>query len=1358
MIVEKDSATLGYLGEITKPLDADHHEVCKYINQQDSNYKSVRDVIRSMVERFRSKGNMEIVCRISRWGLPYRCRSLVNTRLMITALREFDGGAENEIKKVQTLLNTLEAPEDDLQYFLDRRMEGSSEWILSNADFRSWLDNMNQNPCILWLRGPPGAGKSILSAFLVQHFRVLGLNCQFYMFRYGNQTRTSLNSFLRSMAYQIAQCVPEYRRRLAKLSEDGFNAEKAESRVLWQKLFSQCLFGVKLSMPLYWVIDGLDEADSPQTLLNILSAISSSNQAIRLVFISRKSQPLSVAFERLATCIDTRYMSFDDSVQDLQFYVEQEIEFMHASPKLKDHITTTIMNMANGNFLWVHLVLKEVMMCLTKTDIDRALRELPAELEPLYARMELTLASHSRVSDKNLAKTILTWATCSKRPLTLQELSQALQPEYQPIIDLTHTINQVCGEFITVSAKGDVTMIHQTAREYLTKTSGLHFSVCPPEAHYALFQRSISFLSTSNPRIQAEQVKSQPFLLYAATSWAYHLRLSSAWKDRNSLLLLAKFFQRPSVLTWIYCLAVVGQLRVLVQASKTLTDFLERRATVDSEESPITHQIQEKEAIAQWAMDLVKIVGKFGTHLVAYPRSIYSLIPSLCPRDSVIHRRFGNKTQGLSSGLRLSGFSNNSWDDNLAKFSVGQDSSGISIKGLDNHFAILLTNGTVVLYHSMTCEESRRFRHGERVLQMHFNASGNKLVTYGYRTTKIWNVSSASEMECISNPPGTKALAITFVANDTAVLTCSEDRTIRQWSFLNPPHEWDVVLGDAEFGSNFHNSPTSVAFNHEGTQVALAYRGYPLSVWAVDFPGIIGKCERHGNVGHDLWTGVEKVNWNPVTGHVMGTYTDRCFFKWHPTENEYQESSVVALEIVCSPDGNLFVTTSLDGTLRIWNFHHFAMIYQLSCTSPVTDISFDPDCRRLYDLRESFCNVWEPNALIRLAEADEKASETSSSMGSSGNMSMASEMSAEMLEPITALAINPRSSAYCAGNDDGVLTLSNTESDEVVELSRGFMTVDHIVWSGDGTTLATADLSGRVIVKAVDCNHIPRERALSQTSAKDSVQQILLDHSGSHLLICTPQLAQLWSVGMKTLLANLTLPNSSVKWANHPDDKKILLCFGFFDIRMFHWADFHEMTSLRLDRTLVDKEVSESQPALFRLGSTDWPLGPDEFETFVDKSLTTPDRSIMLVQTSRASDHRRRRKQFMTFRKTDLTGDNVSSIITANPLPEHILSRIEIALGFVDSRRIKGFWDFSSTDQDAAVLVFLDKDFWVCTGLLTNDTGPQNGMKKHFFLPRDWLNIDCLELAAITTEGTFMCPRNGEVGIVRGGLRDEWVG
>jgi WD40 repeat protein len=1022
------------------------------------------------------------------------------------------------------------------------------------------------------------------------------------------------------------------------------------------------------------------------------------------------------------------------------------------------------MNMANGNFLWVHLVLKEIMLCFTEADIEKALRELPAGLEPLYQRMEASLAKQPRISDPNLGKVILTWASCSRRPLNLSELSQALLPEYQPALDLQHTIGQVCGEFVNVDGNGNVTMIHQTARDYLMKTPGLSFSIFPPEAHYMLFKKCLSFLFRANTRTLMEHISSQPFLLYAATSWAHHLSLSSAAQDRASLLLLAKFLDGPSVLTWIHYLALAGQLRILVLASKSLMAFLEKRARIDVEESHITHPLREMEMIGLWAIDFIKVVGKFGTHLVSHPKSIYKLVPPFCPPGSIVYRQFGPKV--LSSTLRVSGLSNNSWDDNLAKFSVGRDSQGVKIKCLENHFAILVADGTVILYHSMACEELRRFPHGERVLAMQFNNAGDKLVTYGFRSTRVWSLSTARQLHCISNPNDTKALAVTFAANDTAVLTCSEDRAIRQWSLLVSPDSWVEILGDNTFGNHHHNSPKCVAFNQEGTQVALAYRGFPLSVWSIDHPGIVGMCERPGNVGLDLWTGVDRVGWNPVTGHVVGIYSDGCVFKWHPEENDNQELKTVALEIECSPDGNLLVTCSSDGTLQIWNFHHFALIYQLLCTSPVIDLAIDPNGQRIYDLRDSFCNVWEPNFLIRLAEADEKASENSSAIGSTKQLPMKSEVSVEMLEPITALAISPQTSAYCAGSDEGTITFSKSGSNQVVPLSQGFMTVTHLVWSEDDSIIVTADLSGRISVKLLDVSStLPREQALFRISAQGSIYQILLSSKSKRLLVYTSNSAQIWSISSKKLVAMCVLQNSSMRWANSPHAEDILLCFGFKDVRIFNWTNLEELGSLQINRELIDVESQELAPRLSQKASESGAASPEELETLVNKTFVTPDQSIMLIETSRASDHRRRQKQFMIIKTSDISADGSENIITPSPLPDDILTRIEMPLGFLDEHGIKTFWTFSSrsasdptTSPGPAVLAFLDKDFWVCTGLLNGGgTVILEGVKRHFFLPRDWLNIECLELAIMTNNGTLFCPRNGEVAIIRDGLKEEWI-
>ena len=51
-MLEKDSSILGYANEVSRALDADHHDVCKYDSPQDSNYISVRNALKTLVSRF----------------------------------------------------------------------------------------------------------------------------------------------------------------------------------------------------------------------------------------------------------------------------------------------------------------------------------------------------------------------------------------------------------------------------------------------------------------------------------------------------------------------------------------------------------------------------------------------------------------------------------------------------------------------------------------------------------------------------------------------------------------------------------------------------------------------------------------------------------------------------------------------------------------------------------------------------------------------------------------------------------------------------------------------------------------------------------------------------------------------------------------------------------------------------------------------------------------------------------------------------------------------------------------------------------------------------------------------------------
>lgn len=57
MVLEKESSVLGYPGEISKPLDADHHGVCKFTGPDDPRYITVRNMLNSLIAKANPKSS-----------------------------------------------------------------------------------------------------------------------------------------------------------------------------------------------------------------------------------------------------------------------------------------------------------------------------------------------------------------------------------------------------------------------------------------------------------------------------------------------------------------------------------------------------------------------------------------------------------------------------------------------------------------------------------------------------------------------------------------------------------------------------------------------------------------------------------------------------------------------------------------------------------------------------------------------------------------------------------------------------------------------------------------------------------------------------------------------------------------------------------------------------------------------------------------------------------------------------------------------------------------------------------------------------------------------------------------------------
>ncbi|MCJ1386504.1 hypothetical protein MMC17_009630, partial [Xylographa soralifera] len=1349
MVLQKESSILGYPGEISKPLNADHHDVCKFTSPKDPNYLSVRSALCYLLEQFRSDNTVSLRSRYA-----------------------------EERRKIESLLSMFTSSIEDCDFYLEKRFNGSCGWFLTNRTFRSWLVDDAPASRILLCKGRPGSGKSVLAAVVVEHLQNLNHNCSFYFFRFGDQTKRTISGFLHSIAYQISDGVPDFRRRLLQLIDNGLDITKSNSKAIWQKLFMSVLFKLSNIKPVYLVVDALDECEMPALLLKLFADIPASKVPIRIIVFSRDNYLLSTLFETALKAVPVTFLSVDDSRDDLRLYVTEEIRSMRGEPIFKEQMAAKIFEKAEGNFLWVHLVIQEILQCHTQGAVLEALNNIPADLEALYERMHVILEKSLRPADLAMSRTILLWVTCARRSLTLAELDRALQPEYPLILDLKSTVSQVCGEFVVVDNLSQISMVHSTAREYLIKSLNSRLGVSVAAAHQHLFMKCLTVLVEPGVRSQVEQFASPSFLLYAAISWPYHLELTAAPSDEAFLILLVKFFRGSFILTWIHILAIAGQLQILLQVSKILNAFIANCNKVNADRNSATHRLQERELLAHWATDLTHIVGKFGLQLMRHPKSVYALVPSFCPHESVLFEQFGSK-QALSS-IRISGFSNAAWDDCLAKFAIGGRNIPLGIFCLNQYFSIVMSNGVVILYRSSTCEEAWRFSHGERVLKMCHSTDGEKLVTCGLFTTKVWSVISARQLHSFVNPSRAKALAVSLKTDGDTLMVFSEDRVVRCISLNNADNGWKIyenVFGEVMFEGRQYNSPQNVSFSPDSNQIAVSFRGFPLSIWGVENPRprLIGRIKRHGDRGErregaqSKYTDVQTMCWNPITKHILGTYNDGCFFKWHPFENDYQESKILAVNIKCSSNGCFFITSTVDGGIKIWDFQRFSLIYQLSCPSSVTDLAIDPDNRRIYDLRDTFCTIWEPNVLLRLYGAGEMASDTTSTNESLTMIPMASETSVEMPELVTAISVNPQTLQCAVGNDEGGVRLFGVDGELIMELSQGFMTVEHIVWSEDGNLVAIADLSRRINIEYVNHKDMTSPlRSVLTIKEEDTIQKIIFNSSTDLLLVCTAGFLKLWS--LETMASTMTWPQtvSGTFWAAHPLNNALLLGFGFTSIQVCTWAGLQIENEVAIDRTTIDIESDKApQESMRRRISAPLPVSPREDENRVDKVWLTSDDKQALVETSSATPQGRRKKQFMLIALAHLPMPDSSETeteISAVPLPADLLARIEMPFGFLsnDIRRdrrqssLKNGEAGSSLTTSENTLVFLDREFWVCTWSFS-DSGIESRVRRHFFLPQDWLNMECLELAIIRSDGTLVCPKNGEVALVWNGLKEEWI-
>ncbi|EFY95807.2 ankyrin repeat-containing protein [Metarhizium robertsii ARSEF 23] len=451
---------------------------------------------------------------------------------------------------------------------LKRRWEGTGQWLLDSTEFENWLERKGQT---LFCSGIPGAGKTVLSAIVVDHLcRKFGndssigiawLFCEYH--RHNEQTLEHLlSSLLKQLLKQqttLPNCVTElyesHQRRTTRPSIDDIVKLLQSSTATLSRIFV--------------IVDALDECQTTEGCqMDFISKLFTFKDGVKanIFATSRHIDRIQSKFSR---CISLEIKATDE---DIRMYLKgQRRRFSPdmVSDELQARIESKVIEASADMFLLAAFHMNRLVELKTRQDIINFLESIQESgLDAAYKKTMETIENQDQNS-VSLAKRILAWTIYAKRAFSVEELRHVLavragtkqfNPDYMPCAT---DLLSVCAGLVTDNNEsGVIHLIHYTTLEFFRQTRrdwlrDMQADLAETCLTYLLYDCFRVGTCKANQAFEAKF----DFYTYAAGNWAGHAgisRPSNAGLARKEKVqpLLDKFLATdplpPSFLYWLF--------------------------------------------------------------------------------------------------------------------------------------------------------------------------------------------------------------------------------------------------------------------------------------------------------------------------------------------------------------------------------------------------------------------------------------------------------------------------------------------------------------------------------------------------------------------------------------------------------------------------------------------------------------------------------------------------------------------------------------------------------------------------------------------------------------------------------------
>ncbi|GKZ21603.1 hypothetical protein AbraCBS73388_007504 [Aspergillus brasiliensis] len=773
----------------------------------------------------------------------------------------------------------------------------------------------SDGPCIFWLNGMAGTGKSTIARSVARSFQDKGRLGATYFFKRGEGDRGSARRFVSTVTRQLITAIPSLAPGVTKAIEDDPDISKRGFKIQFEKLLLEPLSKLDEGpnvRRLVIVVDALDECDDEQDLrllLQLFPRIQESKLVqLRAFITSRPELPIQLGFQEERVKDNHRDLVLHRIPQpviehDISLFLRHKLDRIAKERALPpdwpgDAQFSALVKMSVPLFIFAATV------CRVFGDYDldpiESLAEIleyqneESKLDGTYLPILHKISKHGerrRIKIVEEFHEVVGTIIILESPLSVLSLSELLGISTRTISTRLSRLHAVLN--IPENESAPVSLLHLSFRDFLldpTTREKTDFWIDGGQAHQRLAGNCLDIMR----RRLTENICKLPYegfkrveiseetlgrsvsdyipreLEYSCRYWTRHMvhcRDSAAMMD-NVYSFLKKHF-----LHWAEVMCVLGYAFEIVGDLEMIASLIQGNDSSD---------------LSAFLYDAKRFILKCRRIVDLAPLQLYCSALMFAPMESIIRKTFGIP----------------SWVCDMPEVEKFWNSELETIEG----------------------------HRGAPVRSVTFSPDGRWLASGSDdRTIKLWDTTTGTLQHNLEGHHRS-VLSVAFSPDGQWLASSSDDKTIKLWNLGTDSHK--TLEG--------HEGPvSSVAFSADGKLLASGSGDKTVRVWNLT-------TGSHMTL-KDHWTYVRAIALSRDGRWLASGSDDQTIKLWDPTtgalKHTFENTIMVVESLAFSPDGRL---ASAAGPVQVWDPENRVLQQTLgSLKDRAWAVKFSPDGRKL---------------------------------------------------------------------------------------------------------------------------------------------------------------------------------------------------------------------------------------------------------------------------------------------------------------------------------------------------------------------------------------------------------------------------